>query len=113
MKKTLTMFMLAVMLVAAVVFPAVTAFAEGGSVADVPGADLVGTLLGYLPTGWGEWVTLVVTFCAAVAVVLPAPKDDSNIVWRGLYWLVQVLACNKGKAANAKDVSASSAGRLG
>ena len=112
MKKTMTMFMLAVMLMAAVVFPAVAALAEEASSASVPGADLVAALLGYRPTSWGEWVTLAVTFCATVAMILPAPKADSNVVWRGLYWLVQVLACNKGKAANAKDVSAS-VGRLG
>lgn len=112
MKKVLTMFMLFVLLVAAVVVPAAAALAEEATSASVPGADLIGTLLGYLPASWGEWVTLVVTVCAAIAVVLPAPSADSNIVWRGAYWLVQVLALNKGKAANAQDVSAS-AGRLG
>ena len=75
------------------------------AMAEVPGADLVGTLLNYLPISWGEWVTLVVTVCAGIAVVLPAPKVDSNIVWRALYWFVQVLALNKGKAANAQDVT--------
>lgn len=112
MRKNLSILVLALLLVAAVVFPAIGALAEEASSASVPGADLVGTLMGYLPVSWGEWVTLVVTVCAAIAVVLPAPKADSSIVWRGVYWLVQVLACNKGKAANAKDVSAS-VGRLG
>ena len=105
MKKCLSMLMMAVLLVAVVVFPAIAAFAESGSVATVPGADLVGTLLAYLPVSWGEWVTLVVTVCAAIAVILPAPKNDSNIAWRALYWFVQVLALNKGKAANAQDVT--------
>lgn len=112
MKRSLSVLMLAVLLVACVVFPAVAALAEEASGASVPGADIVGTLIGYLPASWGDWVTLVVTVCAAIAVVLPAPKADSNIVWRGAYWLVQVLALNKGKAANAQDVSAS-AGRVG
>ena len=105
MRKCLFMLMMAVLLVAAVVFPAITAFAEEASSAAVPGADLVGTLLNYLPVSWGEWVTLVVTVCAAIAVILPAPKNDSNIAWRALYWVVQVFALNKGKAANAQDVT--------
>ncbi|KAF5065402.1 hypothetical protein DSECCO2_274520 [anaerobic digester metagenome] len=110
MKKLLPMLMLAMLLVAAVVSPVATALAEEASSSAVPGADLISALINYLPASWGEWVTLVVTVCAAIAVVLPAPKANSNIIWRGVYWLVQVLALNKGKAANAQDVSA---GRLG
>jgi len=110
MKKLLPMLMLAMLLVAAVVSPVATALAEEASSASVPGADLISALINYLPASWGEWVTLVVTVCAAIAVVLPAPKANSNIIWRGVYWLVQVLALNRGKAANAQDVSA---GRLG
>ncbi len=79
----------------------------------VPGADLVGALLGSLPVSWGEWVTLVVTVCAALAVVLPAPKANANVVWRGFYWLVQVLALNKGRAANAQDTQPTVIRRVG
>ena len=79
----------------------------------VPGSDLVGVLLGYLPASWGEWVTLVVTICAAIAVVLPAPKANSNVVWCGVYWLVQVLALNKGRATNAQDAKTTVINRVG
>lgn len=79
----------------------------------VPGADLVGALLGSLPVSWGEWITLVVTVCAALAVVLPAPKANANVVWRGFYWLVQVLALNKGRAANAQDTQPTVIRRVG
>ena len=79
----------------------------------LPGVDLVGSLLDSLPDSWGEWVTLVVTVCAAIAVVLPTPKESSNIVWRGIYWLVQVLALNKGRAANAQDVQPTVIRRVG
>ena len=85
----------------------------GAAPGDVPGADLVGALLGSLPVSWGEWVTLVVTVCAALAVVLPAPKANANVVWRGFYWLVQVLALNKGRAANAQDTQPTVIRRVG
>ena len=111
MKKSLSFFFLFLVLVTVLV-PCVLTAAE--SVTEtVPGSDVVGALLGNLPASWGEWVTLVVTVCAAVAVVLPAPKDNANVVWRGIYWLVQVLALNKGRAANAQDAQPTVVRRVG
>ena len=51
--------------------------------------------------------------CAALAVVLPAPKANANVVWRGFYWLGQVLALNKGRAANAQDTQPTVIRRVG
>ena len=72
----------------------------------VPGADLVGTLLGYLPESWSGWVTLVVTICAALSTVWPRPKDSASLVLRLLYTVVNAVGFNAGKAKNADDAVA-------
>lgn len=102
MKKGISCFFLfLVMVFAPCVLPAAESVAE-----TVPGADLVGTLLGYLPESWSGWVTLVVTICAALSAVWPRPKDSASLVLRLLYTVVNAVAFNAGKAKNADDAAA-------
>ena len=101
MKKTLTMVMLAAMLAAAVVFPAVTAFAEGGSVESSMG--ILSMLEGMLPESALTWVTFAVTICAAMAVAMPAPQDGGNAIYKWIYTAVQWIALNVGRAKNASN----------
>lgn len=107
MKKLVPVFLF--LMVAA--FPAFCPAAETAApaVETVPGADLVGTLLGYLPDSWNGWVTLVVTLCAALSAVWPRPKDSASPVVRLLYAVVNALGFNAGKARNADDVAAKAA----
>ena len=60
--------------------------------------DLFGTYAGL--------VLSIMGVCAAVAALLPAPTEDSNVVYRVLYKVLNVLAANVGKAKNADDVAA-------
>ena len=58
---------------------------------------------------FGSYAGLVLSLmgvCAAVAALLPAPDEDSNVVYRVLYKALNVLAANVGKAKNADDVAA-------
>ena len=58
---------------------------------------------------FGSYAGLVLSImgvCAAVAALLPAPAEDSNVVYRVLYKALNVLAANVGKAKNADDVAA-------
>lgn len=107
MKKKISCFFLFLLMVFVLV-PCVLLAAESG-VETVPGADLVGTLLGYLPDSWNGWVTLVVTLCAALSAVWPRPKDSASPVVRLLYAVVNALGFNAGKARNADDVAAKAA----
>jgi hypothetical protein len=65
-------------------------------------------LTGIVPDSWMAWITLVVTICAAIAVVLPAPKEESNVVYRFIYRIIQWVALNLGKAKNTTDPKAAS-----
>ena len=105
MKKGISCFFLFLVMV---FVPCVLLAAES-VVETVPGADLVGTLLGYLPDSWNGWVTLVVTLCAARSAVWPRPKDSASPVVRLLYAVVNALGFNAGKARNADDVAAKAA----
>ena len=49
------------------------------------------------------WVTTIVAICAAIATVLPAPKESSNVVYRAVYRVIQWVALNLGKAKNSED----------
>lgn len=64
-------------------------------------------LEGLLPEHWLVWVTTIVAICAAIAVVLPAPKEESNIVYRAVYRIIQWVALNLGKAKNSEDAKSS------
>ena len=64
--------------------------------------DLFGTYAGL--------VLSIMGVCAAVAALLPAPTEDSNVVYRALYKLLNVLAVNVGKAKNADDVAQNKTG---
>lgn len=60
--------------------------------------------LGLFPESWLAWITALVTLCAAVTVILPAPQANSSTVYRIVYNVVQWIALNLGKARNAQDV---------
>lgn len=60
-------------------------------------------LQGLAPDSWTAWITAVVTICAAVTVVLPPPTENSNVVYRTVYRVIQWVALNLGKAKNAQD----------
>lgn len=69
--------------------------------------ELVTQLVEFLSAlggGWAVAVAFVCALCAAVAIVLPAPKADANVLWRFVYRLVNVLGANVGKARNHDDV---------
>lgn len=62
------------------------------------------SLQGLFPDSWLAWITALVTLCAAVTVILPAPHMRSGTVYRIIYNVVQWIALNLGKARNAQDV---------
>lgn len=56
-----------------------------------------------LPESWLAIIACLVAVCAAVAVLLPAPKEDSSTVYKAIYRVIQWVALNLGKAKNAQD----------
>lgn len=57
---------------------------------------------------FGSYAGLVLSVmgvCAAVAALLPAPTEDSNVVYKAVYKVLNWLAMNIGKARNADDVA--------
>lgn len=53
-------------------------------------------------------IVAAVCGCAAwICTLLPAPTEQSGVAYRALYTVLNWLGANKGKAANADDVSAS------
>ena len=57
---------------------------------------------------FGSYAGLVLAImgvCAAVSALLPAPVEDSNVVYRWVYKLLNWLAMNIGKAKNADDAA--------
>ncbi len=61
-------------------------------------------LQGLVPDTWLAWITAIVTICAAITVVLPAPKEGGSKVYSAIYRLIQWVGLNMGKAKNAQDV---------
>lgn len=61
-------------------------------------------LQGLLPDSWLAWLTALVTVCAAITVVLPAPTEGGSKVYSAIYRLIQWVGLNLGKAKNAQDV---------
>lgn len=59
--------------------------------------------LALLPEPYTSCITLIVTICAALAIILPAPKTGSNGLYRAIYSFIQWNALNVGKAKNAQD----------
>ena len=43
--------------------------------------------------------------CAAVCALLPVPAEDSNVVYRVVYKILNWIGCNVKKAANADDTA--------
>ncbi len=104
MKKGISCFFIFLMMVF-VLIPSLLPAADS-VVETVPGADLIESLLGYLPESWSGWVTLVVTICAALSAVWPRPSDSASPVLRLLYTVVNAVGFNAGKAKNADDAAA-------
>ena len=98
-------YLLPLLLCLCCLFPCLALAAEADTA--VPGADIVATIIGWLPESWGQWVTFIVTICAAISAVWPRPDDDANVVVRFLYTVVNALGFNAGKAQNADDAAAS------
>ena len=97
-------YLLPLLLCFCCLFPCLALAAEADTA--VPGADMVATIIGWLPESWGQWITFVVTLCAAISAVWPRPADDANVVVRFLYTVVNALGFNAGKAQNADDAAA-------
>ena len=57
---------------------------------------------------FGSYAGLVLSLmgvCAAVCALLPAPAEDSNVVYRVVYKILNWIAMNIGKAENADDAA--------
>lgn len=54
-----------------------------------------------LGDNWAMAAMIVGAVCAALATVVPAPKEDANVVWRVVYGLINLIGLNFGKAKNA------------
>lgn len=62
---------------------------------------------------FGSYAGLVLSImgvCAAIATLLPAPAEDSNIVYKCVYKVLNFIAMNIGKATNADDAKAKKVG---
>lgn len=68
-------------------------------------------LQGLVPDTWLAWLTAIVTICAALAAVLPAPAEGGNVVYRAVYRLIQWIGFNLGRAKNAADPAANPNGQ--
>lgn len=65
--------------------------------------ELLNTIYQYvvgLGDTWAAAAAFVVALCALLCTVIPAPSEDSNVVWRFVYSIINTIGCNVGKAAN-------------
>ncbi|MBQ9407223.1 MAG: hypothetical protein IJU37_10885 [Desulfovibrio sp.] len=69
-------------------------------VSDAVELDAMTQLMAYLPASWEGRAMLAITICAVLASIMPPPKEDSPLLWRLLYNIVNALACNFGRARN-------------
>lgn len=56
---------------------------------------------------FGSYAGLVLSLmgvCAAVCALLPAPAEDSNVVYKVVYKILNWIGCNFVKAKNADEV---------
>lgn len=63
--------------------------------------ELISELFG----SYAGLVLAIMGVCAAVAALLPAPTEDSTVVYRWVYKVLNWLAMNIGKAKNADDAA--------
>lgn len=63
--------------------------------------ELISELFG----SYAGLVLAIIGVCAAVSALLPAPTEDSNVVYRWVYKVLNWLAMNIGKAKNADDAA--------
>lgn len=54
---------------------------------------------------WGLLLSAVSAVCAWAATLMPAPSDNSGIVYRTLYKAINWAGANLGKAKNADDAA--------
>ena len=104
MKKSTLYMMFTLMLVLATACGFAFA-ADATAAAEAPaGASLLEAIVDMLPKSWEVWVTTIISICAVIASVSPAPDEKSNVFVRFLYTIVNAAAWNVGKAKNADDV---------
>ena len=75
-------YLLPLLLCLCCLFPCLALAAEADTT--VPGADMVATIIGWLPESWGQWITFVVTLCAAISAIsmyaLPSLYDQISLL---------------------------------
>lgn len=57
---------------------------------------------------FGSYAGLVLSLmgvCAAICALLPAPAEDSNVVYKAVYKILNWIGCNLAKAKNADDAA--------
>ena len=57
-------------------------------------------ILSIIPEDWGTILLAAIGVCAAVATLVPAPKENSNKLYKFVYTVLSWCAMNIGKAKN-------------
>ena len=57
-------------------------------------------ILSIIPEDWGTILLAAIGVCAAVATLVPAPKENSNTFYKAVYKLLSWCAMNIGNAKN-------------
>lgn len=58
-----------------------------------------------LGDAWYMAAMLAGALCAALATVVPAPKDDAGMLWKALYSCMNIIGMNFGRAKNKEQSS--------